>query len=92
MEQYTAQSFWVSKKKGIIENEVLKNNLEDNEVIIKTLYSGISYGTEKIVFESQVPPNQYQFMRAPHQEGSFKSRKVWVSKCRERLSMDQKTF
>ena len=55
MEQYTAQSFWVSKKKGIIENEVLKEDLEDNEVIIKTLYSGISYGTEKIVFESQVP-------------------------------------
>jgi len=74
MEQYTAQSFWVSKKKGIIENEVLKNNLDDNEVIIKTLYSGISYGTEKIVFDSQVPSSQYEFMKAPHQEGSFKSR------------------
>ena len=74
MEQYTAQSFWVSKKKGIIENEVLKKNLEDKEVIIKTLYSGISYGTEKIVFDSQVPSNQYEFMKAPHQEGSFKSR------------------
>ena len=72
MEQYTAQSFWVEKK-GIIENEVLKEDLEDNEVIIKTLYSGISYGTLKIVFESQVK-NQYQFMRAHHQEGSFKSR------------------
>ena len=28
MDQYNAQSFWVSKKKGTIETEYLKKNLE----------------------------------------------------------------
>ena len=74
MDQYNAQSFWVSKKKGTIETEYLKNNLDHDELLIKTFYSGISYGTEKIVFNSQVPSNQFQYMKAPHQEGSFNTR------------------
>ena len=50
MDQYNAQSFWVSKKKGTIETEYLKKNLDHDELLIKTFYTGISYGTEKIVF------------------------------------------
>jgi len=74
MDHYTAQSFWVSKKKGSIETESLKNTLDRDELLIKTFYTGISYGTEKIVFDSQVPSNQFKFMKAPHQEGSFNTR------------------
>ena len=74
MDQYNAQSFWVSKKKGTIETEYLKKNLDHDELLIKTFYTGISYGTEKIVFNSQVPSNQFQYMKAPHQEGSFNTR------------------
>lgn len=73
MKQYTAQSFWVSKKKGIIKNETVKTTLDKDEILIKTSYTGISYGTEKIVFDSEVPSNQYNFMRAPHQMGEFNS-------------------
>ena len=73
MNQYTAQSFWVSKKKGSIKKEPIKGLLEKDEIMVKTLYSGISYGTEKIVFDGQVPQNQYDFMRAPHQVGQFNS-------------------
>ncbi len=73
MNQYTAQSFWVSKKKGSIKKELLDTSMEKDEILVKTLYSGISYGTEKIVFDGQVPKNQFSFMRAPHQEGEFDS-------------------
>ncbi len=73
MNQYTAQSFWVSNKKGIIKKELLDTSIEKDEILVKTLYSGISYGTEKIVFNGQVPKNQFSFMRAPHQVGEFDS-------------------
>jgi hypothetical protein len=71
MEQYTSQSFWVSNKKGIIKKELISSERADDDVIVKAIYSGVSYGTEKIVFDSQVPINQYNFMKAPHQEGEF---------------------
>ena len=51
MNQYTAQSFWVSKKKGSIKKELLDASMEKDEILVKTLYSGVSYGTEKIVFD-----------------------------------------
>lgn len=41
------------------------------EVRVRTLYSGISRGTETLVFTGSVPPSQYQAMRAPFQEGNF---------------------
>lgn len=71
MEHYTAQSFWVSKKRGKIKTENLKKIINKDELLIETRYTGISYGTEKIVFDSNVPSNQYNLMKAPHQEGSF---------------------
>ena len=71
MKQYTSQSFWVSNKKGTIRKEIIDSELADNDVVVKAIYSGVSYGTEKIVFDSQVPRNQYNFMKAPHQVGEF---------------------
>jgi len=43
----------------------------DNRVVIRTLYSGISRGTESLVFANQVPESEFQSMRAPFQEGDF---------------------
>lgn len=40
-------------------------------VLVETLYSGISRGTERLVFEGRVPPSEYARMRGPSQEGSF---------------------
>ena len=71
MDNYTAQSFWVNKKRGSIKKELLNQSLGNDELLVKAYYSGISYGTEKIVHDSQVPANQYEFMRAPHQVGEF---------------------
>ena len=41
------------------------------EVLVRTLYTGISRGTESVVFRGGVPVNQHAVMRAPFQEGDF---------------------
>lgn len=44
---------------------------EADEVLVRALYSGISRGTESLVFRGEVPASQRQPMRAPFQEGDF---------------------
>lgn len=41
------------------------------EVLVRTLYSGISRGTEALVGMGRVPASQHHVMRAPFQEGDF---------------------
>jgi len=41
------------------------------DVVVRTLRSGVSRGTETLVFRGGVPPGQYATMRAPFQEGEF---------------------
>jgi len=41
------------------------------EVLVRTLRSGVSRGTESLVFRGGVPPDQRTVMRAPFQEGEF---------------------
>ena len=41
------------------------------EVQVRTLYSGLSRGTERLVFEGKVPKSEWERMRAPAQEGHF---------------------
>jgi threonine dehydrogenase-like Zn-dependent dehydrogenase len=41
------------------------------EVQVRTLFSGVSRGTEALVFRGGVPESQYEIMRAPFQEGDF---------------------
>jgi NADPH:quinone reductase-like Zn-dependent oxidoreductase len=43
----------------------------DDEVMVRTLRSGVSRGSETLVFRGGVPPGQYVAMRAPFQEGEF---------------------
>lgn len=40
-------------------------------VQLRTLYSGLSRGTERLVFEGRLPQAEWQRMRAPHQDGDF---------------------
>ena len=42
-----------------------------DDVLVRTLYSGISRGTETLVFRGGVPDNQRAVMRAPFQEGDL---------------------
>lgn len=41
------------------------------DCLVRTLWSGISRGTERLVFEGRVPPGEHERMRAPFQEGDF---------------------
>ncbi|HEV7875910.1 MAG TPA: zinc-binding alcohol dehydrogenase [Nocardioides sp.] len=43
----------------------------EGDVLVRTLRSGVSRGTETLVFRGGVPPSQYAVMRAPFQEGEF---------------------
>ncbi|MGL1503039.1 hypothetical protein ACSTIB_23420, partial [Vibrio parahaemolyticus] len=39
--------------------------------LVRTHYSGISRGTERLVFSGAVPESEYERMRAPLQDGTF---------------------
>ena len=41
------------------------------DVLVRTVRSAISRGTESLVFSGRVPPSQWEAMRAPFQEGGF---------------------
>jgi NADPH:quinone reductase-like Zn-dependent oxidoreductase len=58
-----------------LRNVVLPTLMEadngDTYALVKTLFSGISRGTERLVFEGRLPPGEWERMRCPHQEGRF---------------------
>jgi threonine dehydrogenase-like Zn-dependent dehydrogenase len=67
----TARQFWI-RAPG--RGEIVQVDLaarQAGEVLVRAIYSGISRGTESLVFRGEVPPSQYQVMRAPFQEGEF---------------------
>jgi threonine dehydrogenase-like Zn-dependent dehydrogenase len=66
-----ARQFWIrSPGRGEIVTADLAP-LQADEVLVRARYSGISRGTETLVFRGEVPESQYQVMRAPFQEGDF---------------------
>lgn len=67
----TARAFWV-RTPG--EGEIRPATLPapgPGDVVVRALYSGVSRGTEMLVFRGGVPDSQVEFMRAPFQEGGF---------------------
>ena len=67
----TARAFWlVEPGSGEIHSVILPDP-GVGEVLVRTLVSGISRGTEALVFRGGVPESQYAVMRAPFQEGDF---------------------
>jgi threonine dehydrogenase-like Zn-dependent dehydrogenase len=65
-----ARAFWtVAPGIGELREEVLQPRPDD--VVVRTLASGISRGTEATVFAGRVPPSQYDVMRAPLMAGHF---------------------
>lgn len=65
------RAFWIASP-GV--GELREETVPDagpGEVTVRALFSGISRGTEALVFRGGVPPSQYQAMRAPFQSGDF---------------------
>ena len=66
-----ARAFWVVEPgRGEIRPAVVPTPCA-GEVLVRALHSGVSRGTETIVFRGAVPDDQRAVMRAPHQEGDF---------------------
>ncbi|MFF7241950.1 zinc-binding alcohol dehydrogenase [Streptomyces collinus] len=67
----SARAFWL-RSPGLGEiREVALTAPGEDEVLVRALYSGVSRGTETLVFRGGVPASQHAVMRAPFQEGDF---------------------
>ena len=68
---HQARAFWLAAPgRGEIRTSTLRAP-GPGEVLVRTLASGVSRGTESLVFAGRVPASQYQTMRCPLQEGEF---------------------
>src|ERR671938_1531154 len=68
---YDAQAFWLrAPGRGEIRPVTLPEPGR-GDVVVRTLRSGVSRGTETLVFRGGVPQSQHAVMRAPFQEGDF---------------------
>ena len=66
-----ALAFWI-REPGVGEiRPVSLSDPADDDVVVNTLCSAVSRGTEALVFRGGVPASQYTTMRAPFQDGDF---------------------
>jgi hypothetical protein len=66
-----ALAFWITAPgHGELRPETLPAPAA-GEASVQTLYSGVSRGTEALVFAGHVPASEYERMRAPFQAGEF---------------------
>jgi len=67
----SASAFWViAPGRGEIRAETLPER-RDGDVLVRTLYTAISRGTESLIFRGEVPDSEYRRMRCPFQDGNF---------------------
>jgi threonine dehydrogenase-like Zn-dependent dehydrogenase len=67
----TARAFWLREPGS---GEIRTADVPDPgpaEVLVRAVVSGVSRGTETLVFRGGVPESQHAVMRAPFQEGDF---------------------
>jgi NADPH:quinone reductase-like Zn-dependent oxidoreductase len=66
-----ATAFWVERPGvGALRHETLPQ-VGDGDVLVRTLFTGVSRGTEASVFGGHVPESERERMRAPFQQGDF---------------------
>lgn len=66
-----ARAFWVTEPgSGVVRDEPLPARAFD-QVVVRTAWSAVSRGTERLVWEGRVPADQHEAMRAPFQAGDF---------------------
>ncbi|MCB1514896.1 MAG: zinc-binding alcohol dehydrogenase [Hyphomicrobiaceae bacterium] len=68
---HVARALWYAKP-GVVElrTATLRPPLPD-EARVRTLFSGVSRGTERLILNGRVPESEWPRMRAPLQEGAF---------------------
>ena len=66
-----ARALWYAKK-GVVELRAAPlPRPKPDEAVVRTLFSGISRGTERLVFDGAVGQSEWERMRGPNQEGAF---------------------
>ena len=66
-----ATAFWVERPGvGVLRSEDVRDP-EPGELLVRTVCTGISRGSESLVFRGEVPSGEHERMRAPFQEGDF---------------------
>jgi threonine dehydrogenase-like Zn-dependent dehydrogenase len=71
MPEGDARAFWIAAPgRGEIRDERLPDRGAD-DVLVRTRFSGVSRGTEALVFQGRVPKSEWDRMRAPFQSGDF---------------------
>jgi threonine dehydrogenase-like Zn-dependent dehydrogenase len=68
---HDARAFWLRSPGAGELRAVALSGPGPDDVLVRTLYSGVSRGTETLVFQGGVPESQYNTMRAPFQDGDF---------------------
>ncbi|KAA0940263.1 MDR/zinc-dependent alcohol dehydrogenase-like family protein [Streptomyces apricus] len=67
----SARAFWLASPGHGELRDVHLPEPAEGEVLVRTLFSGVSRGTETLVFRGGVPESQHAAMRAPFQDGDF---------------------
>lgn len=67
-----ARAFWIEAPgRGAIRPEPVRVPSTSDDIVVRAMWSGISRGTEALVFRGGVPASEYERMRAPFQVGDF---------------------
>ncbi len=66
-----ARALWYAEpQKAVLRTEPIEVS-PNNNALVRTLFSGISRGTERLIFQGEVPESEFESMRAPLQVGEF---------------------
>ncbi len=66
-----ATALWYVAPRECALNDLPLPRRGPEDCLVRTLWSGVSRGTERLVFEGRVPVAEHERMRAPFQEGAF---------------------
>ena len=67
----TARALWFPAARTCAVQEEELGAVDEGTVLVRTLFSGISRGTESLVFNGLVPEGERERMRGPHMAGDF---------------------
>ncbi len=68
---HVARALWYTRPGTVEQRTAPLRPPQPDEARVRTLFSGISRGTERLILNGQVPQSEWQRMRAPLQEGAF---------------------
>ena len=66
-----ARSLWYAAKGAVELRLAPLARPKPGEALVRTLFSGISRGTERLVFSGAIGQSEWERMRGPNQEGAF---------------------